>query len=86
VVKLDQIDPARMRPGLSARVVIRRQAQRDALLVPRFALDFDGTSPRAHLAGGRTVDVKIGPCNGQECVVVDGLKQGQRLAAEDERG
>ncbi|MGZ7039334.1 MAG: efflux RND transporter periplasmic adaptor subunit [Thermoanaerobaculia bacterium] len=86
VVRLDQIDPARMRPGLSARVVIRRQAQRDALLVPRSALDLEGPSPRAHLAGGRFVKVKIGPCNAQECVVIDGLKQGQRLATENERG
>jgi HlyD family secretion protein len=86
VVRLDQIDPALMRPGLSARVVVRREARRDALLVPRSALDFDGSSPRAHLPGGRSVAVKIGPCNAQECVVIDGLKEGQRLAAENERG
>ncbi len=86
VVRLDQIDPARMRPGLSARVVVRREARRDALLVPRSALDFDGSSPRVRLAAGRSTAVKIGPCNAQECVVVDGLTEGQRLAVEDERG
>jgi len=86
VVKLDQIDPARMRPGLSARVVIRSEAQRDALLVSRAALDFDGTSPRVRLAGGRLVPVKVGACNAQECVVLEGLQEGQRIATEASRG
>jgi multidrug efflux pump subunit AcrA (membrane-fusion protein) len=35
LVKLDKIEPARMRPGLSARVVIRREERANALLIPR---------------------------------------------------
>jgi multidrug resistance efflux pump len=86
VIRLDQIDPARMRPGLSARVVIRRAAQRDALLVPRAALDLDGPQPRVLLDGGRSVNVRLGPCNAQECVVVDGMKEGQRVATGERHG
>jgi hypothetical protein len=69
-----------MRPGLSARVVVRREAQPSVLLAPRAAIDFSGKTPRAKLAGGDAKDVKLGPCNAQECVVVDGLDEGAALA------
>jgi HlyD family secretion protein len=79
VIKLDRIDFDRMRPGLSVRVTIRRATQRDALLASRAGLDFAGKQPKAHLAGGKTVEVRLGPCNAQECVVVDGLHDGDQL-------
>ena len=79
LVKLDQIDTARMRPGLSARVIVRTMAQPTALLASRTALDL-GAKPKAHLASGRSVDVKLGPCNAQECVVLEGLHEGDELA------
>ena len=86
VIKLDQIDPARMRPGLSARVMIRRDARKDALLVPRAAVDRDGKAPRIQLDNGRFVPVHLGPCNAQECVVIDGVSEGQSVATGGERG
>jgi len=79
VVKLDQIDAARMRPGLSARVIVRTAAQQAAMLASRTALEL-GAKPKAHLASGRSVDLKVGPCNAQECVVLDGLHEGDLLA------
>ena len=81
VVLLDRIDPQRMRPGLSARVTIRRENTAAALLAPRAALDLTGKTPKATLANGETVDVILGSCNAQECVVKSGLEEGQRLAA-----
>jgi hypothetical protein len=57
IVALDKIEPARMRPGLSARVIIRREERPNALLVAR-----------ADVAGRK--DLKLGPCNAQECVVL----------------
>jgi multidrug resistance efflux pump len=57
IVKLDKIDPARMRPGLSARVMIRREERPNATLISRAAI------------AGRT-DLELGPCNAQECVVL----------------
>ena len=80
LVALDKLDSARMRPGLSARVHIRRGVNAQALLAPRAALDFVDGKSRAHLASGGTKDVKLGPCNAQDCVVVEGLKEGERLA------
>ena len=79
VVKLDKLNPAVMRPGLSARVEIRREVQRDVLIAPRAALDFSAKSPKARLASGRVVDVVVGSCNAQECVVKSGLDEGARL-------
>jgi len=96
LVKLDKIEPARMRPGLSARVLIRREERANALLIPRGAVILseakdlppnrrgsfavsaaqDDTRARVRLAGGKLVDVKLGPCNAQECVVLDGLREG----------
>ena len=68
-----------MRPGLSSRVVVHAMTQRNALLVPRAALDFSGAKPRAHLASGKIVDVVLGACNAQECVVKSGLNEGESL-------
>ncbi|HVS33114.1 MAG TPA: HlyD family efflux transporter periplasmic adaptor subunit [Thermoanaerobaculia bacterium] len=81
VVALDVIDAERMRPGLSARVLIHHQPQPGMLVAPRAALDFSSAEPVAWLASGRKVKVQIGRCNAQECVVTGGLEEGQRLAA-----
>jgi multidrug resistance efflux pump len=78
-VNLSRIDVKRMRPGLSARVVVRTQTVANALIAPRAALDLSAKSPRAHLEGGKSVNVTVGACNAQDCVVTDGLKEGQRL-------
>jgi HlyD family secretion protein len=95
LIALDKIEPARMRPGLSARVIIRREERAKALLVPRAAIDFgrtlsaptgigDGRGAqrvpvKARLANGTLADVTLGPCNAQECVVIDGLHEGDRV-------
>jgi multidrug resistance efflux pump len=79
IVSLDRLDAQRMRPGLSARVVVRRETKGQVLLAPRAALDFAGNSPRARLASGDMKDVKVGACNAQECVVA-GLEEGETLA------
>ena len=79
IVALAQLDPARMRPGLSARVVVHAMMQRNVLLAPRAALDFSDARPRARLASGKTVDVVLGTCNAQECVVKSGLSEGESL-------
>jgi len=79
LVAFDRLDVARMRPGLSARVIIHRDAKSDALLAPRASLDLADDHPRAVLADGKKIEVKLGSCNAQECVVLGGLEQGQKL-------
>ena len=68
-IKLGKLDPARMRPGLSARVIIRRGAVDDALLIPRAAVD----------SASKKKGVRIGDCNDLDCVVLAGLKEGESL-------
>jgi hypothetical protein len=80
VVTLDRIDGARMRPGLSARVVVHRAAIASALLAPRAALDVTTDKAKARLLDGSLIDVTVGRCNPQECVVTGGLSEGQELA------
>ncbi len=80
IVALEKLDGARMRPGLSARVIVHALGNPDTLLVPRAALDFASPQqPKAHLSGGKIVPVTLGPCNAQECIVKSGLKEGDRL-------
>ena len=83
IVKLDTIDAARMRPGLSARVLIHRENQPARLIAPRTALDLSAAEPVAALASGKRVKVRLGSCNAQECVVLGGLEEGQRLGRID---
>ena len=79
IISLDKLDLVRMRPGLSARVIVHAIGNPDALLVPRAALDFSSSKPSAHLESGKVVPVTLGPCNAQECIVTSGLKEGERL-------
>jgi multidrug resistance efflux pump len=79
VVKLDTIDRARMRVGLSARVIVHRSLQKDVLLAPRASLDLGGKEARARLADGHFSVVSLGACNAQECVVTGGLHEGVDL-------
>jgi HlyD family secretion protein len=66
-VQLDHIDVARMRPGLSARVIVRRDTLDNALLVPRASIS------------KLKKDVRVGDCNDVDCVVLGGLKEGESL-------
>jgi HlyD family secretion protein len=80
VVTLDDLDAARMRPGLSARVVVHRGIQKNVLLAPRTAIDFSGRKPRLHLVDGEEKEIVLGHCNAQDCVVVSGAGENARLA------
>ena len=79
VIDLAAPDPERMIPGMSARVEVVAERREDALLAPRAALTV-AEEALAHLAGGGTARVALGPCNELECVVEDGLEPGTRLA------
>ena len=79
LIALDKLDMARMRPGLSARVIVRRESLQNALLVPRAALEFSQGKTRARRADGELIDVQLGSCNAQDCVVKSGLEEGVKL-------
>ncbi|MGH9457044.1 MAG: HlyD family secretion protein [Thermoanaerobaculia bacterium] len=78
IVPLEEVDHERMRPGLSVLIEVERRQADGVLLAPRVSLDV--AAGKARLANGREVDVKVGPCNAQECVVAEGLDERARLA------
>lgn len=80
LVQLDRLDLERMRPGLSARIVVHRGTQQAALLAPRAALDFSAAKPRVRLHDGSMKEVQLGACNAQDCVIRSGLEEGERLS------
>jgi len=96
-LRLDRVDTARMRPGMSVKVEVLGPETRDAVLAPRAGLDLTGERPgapaaapaRARLAAGGSVPVRLGVCDATACVVLSGLTPGTRLrpaAEERERG
>jgi multidrug resistance efflux pump len=80
-VTLDASDAERMRPGMSVKVEVRPAALENVLLAPRTGLDFSGPGPRARLSSGRLIDVTLGSCNRNACIVERGVDDGTRLAA-----
>jgi multidrug efflux pump subunit AcrA (membrane-fusion protein) len=78
-IRLDRVDPQRMRPGMSVRVEVLGPEVKNALLAPRRGLDLATGPPRARLADGRTAAVRLGPCTAAECVVEQGVREGERL-------
>lgn len=79
-LELLEDDPQRMRPGMSVKVEVVGRSLPDVLLAPRRALDERAEPPRARLRDGGVVEVELGPCNAHDCVVLDGLTEGQELA------
>ncbi|HEY3566754.1 MAG TPA: efflux RND transporter periplasmic adaptor subunit [Thermoanaerobaculia bacterium] len=84
-IALEKVDTRRMRPGMSVRVEVMGEETRDALLVPRAAVDFAAKEPRVLLASGGSASVKLGPCSADTCVVESGVSEGTRLRSRDGR-
>lgn len=80
-VALHAPDTQRMRPGMSVKVEVHPADRAGVLLAPREGLDFAGSRPRARLESGKLIDVELGGCNRDTCVVVSGLEAGARLKA-----
>ncbi len=83
-IHLDDLDPTKMRPGMSIKVQVEGPAQTDVLLVPRQSLDWQETRPalarpRVLLADASWADVVLGPCNANVCVLEQGPAEGTRL-------
>jgi hypothetical protein len=79
-VDVAELDAARLRPGLSARVEVVTDKRERALLAPRAAIAWTAEGPRARLQDGGEVVVALGGCNLEVCVVERGLEPGARLA------
>lgn len=80
VASLARLDPKRMRPGLSGRLTVLGELRRDALLIPRAAVDFSTTPPRARTRDGSSFAVRLGRCNAAACIVEEGATAGTLLS------
>lgn len=80
-VALDAADPVRMRPGMSVKVEVCPAPLENVLLAPRAGLDLAGPHPHARLPSGELVDVTLGSCNRDACVVEGGVEDGASLMA-----
>jgi multidrug resistance efflux pump len=78
-LRLDKVDTAHMRPGMSVKVEVLGPEVKDAVLAPRAGLDLNPNPPRARLATGGTVPVRLGACDASSCAVLSGLSPGTRL-------
>jgi multidrug efflux pump subunit AcrA (membrane-fusion protein) len=79
-VSLESTDPL-MRPGLSVRVEVVRGVWEDALVVPRGAVRFEEGGPVVRRAGrGDPVEVTLTACTPVDCVVEEGLEEGDRVS------
>ncbi|MDX2437213.1 MAG: hypothetical protein QNL88_09210 [Acidobacteriota bacterium] len=66
-------------PGMSVRVEVGVSGE-EALLAPRAAVDFSTDPPRILRSDGNWAEVLLGQCSATECVVIDGIADGDRLA------
>ncbi|MCX4246236.1 efflux RND transporter periplasmic adaptor subunit [Paraliomyxa miuraensis] len=74
-----------LRPGLSVKADVLVARHEGELLVPRGGLDTSTEPARAWLASGEAVEVTLGPCDAQRCVVLAGLEEGAELRAGPEQ-
>jgi multidrug efflux pump subunit AcrA (membrane-fusion protein) len=67
-------------PGMSVRVEVAT-ASSEGLLIPRAAVDLVADPPRALRRSGTWAEIEVGPCSPQQCILVDGLADGDLLSA-----
>ena len=66
-------------PGMSVLVEAETRSD-EVLLIPRSALRLDHRGARALRSNGDWVEVEVGRCSAQNCIIVGGLDEGARLA------
>jgi len=75
---IDNSDPARMRPGMSVKVVLPAP-KKSGLIVPRGGVVFDHDKAQLRLASGELRDVTLGVCDAQGCLVERGASEGDNV-------
>jgi len=79
--KLDDSDPSVMRPGMSVRVEVIRRVWENVLTVPRQRLRTEEGKTWATGPSGERIEVRLAGCTPTRCVVEEGLREGDRIAA-----
>lgn len=76
-VLLDESD-SRLRPGMTARMMIHADQRENVLAVPIHAVFHDKKGAYCYV-GGRRRDVTIGLCNEEWAEILSGLKEGEKV-------
>lgn len=66
-------------PGMSVRVEVEDKLP-DQLLIPRSAIDLTGDPPTAIRSNGSRTEIRVGPCSAHECILIEGLEEGDLLS------
>ncbi len=80
-IDLDKSDPDKMRPGMSVKVEIQSNHMSHVLVAPRKSIDPAHYPPLLLLEDGKDIEVRLGPCNAQTCVIESDVTDGLRLRA-----
>jgi len=81
-IRLDESDPAKMRPGMRFQGTIELAHSKNAVVVPReavFVSPKGATVVRRNFLGVETVTLKVGKQNDKVVEVLDGLRDGDRV-------
>ena len=84
-VALDKLDTSLMRPAMSIKAKIETASVADCLAVPLKAVHTtaEGATVKVRVdKGWREQAVKLGESNGMEVIIAEGLKAGDRIAAD----
>ena len=84
-IELDQLDTNLMRPAMGVKTKIETGAISDCLFVPLKAVHttVDGAQVKVRTASGwRAQSVKLGEANANDVVILEGLKDGDRVASD----
>jgi HlyD family secretion protein len=84
-ITLDQLDTSMMRPAMSIKAKIETGSITDCLAVPLKAVrnTAEGATVKVRTEQGwREQSVKLGDSNGVEVVITEGVKAGDRIAAD----
>ncbi len=79
MVRLDDVTPELLRPGMSVRVEILRQRAEGAIIVPRAALRISQKGSAILLRSGAEAPVELDFCTELECAVRSGIAEGTAL-------
>lgn len=79
-VALTSTDAELMRPGMSVRIEVVRASWKDALVVPRAAIEWrQGHAFVAHARDDAKHEVRLRGCTPSQCVVESGLTEGEHV-------
>ncbi|GEM_PF-754461 len=84
-ITLDNLDTSIMRPGMSVKVRIETDTIDECIAVPlkSVLITAEGSKVKVKTpAGWEERNVELGRSNGSEVVITEGLKQGERIAAD----